>query len=228
MQSRGFKYKEEVLALRRKGVSMTTIEREFDIPRSTLSGWFKEINLTEDQRVRLTQNSKDGWKRAREKAVLTHNLQKAKRVADARQNAQNSFKRLPKGNNAVLELALAMLYFGEGGKTAATNMGASDPFMLTFFITSLEKIYNLNRLSFRYDLHLRHDQDEEKLKLFWSQKLSVPIEKFKYVSKDLRTIGKPTRNDYHGVCQIQVGDISIQRRLMALYNVYCAEVIMGD
>lgn len=228
MKSKWFEYKEVVLELRRKGTSMTTIEREFGIARSTLSGWFKEIELTEQQRTKLMKNSSDGWKKAREKSVITKNLQKARRVAMAAEEARSVNAELPKNSNSVLELALSMLYFGEGGKKDTTTIGASDPFMLLFFISALEKLYALDRISFRYDLHLRDDQDPATLKAFWSTQLNVPIEKFTYVSKDARTIGKPTWDGYPGVCQIFVGNIAIQRRLISLYNIYCREIISGD
>lgn len=227
MKSRWFEYKEVVLDLRRKGTSMTSIEREFGIPRSTLSGWFKEVSLTETQRTKLMQNSSDGWKKARENAVLAHNLQKAHRISQAKIEALTVNSELPRESLAVLELSLAMLYFGEGSKKNLTSMGASDPFMLLFFITSLEKLYGLDRNNFRYDLHLRDDQPVEKLIIYWSDQLKVDRDRFSYVSKDKRTVGKATRGDYKGVCQIALGNIAIQRRLIALYNVYCSEVIRG-
>jgi hypothetical protein len=206
---------------------MTVIEREFGIPRSTLSGWFKEVPLTEAQRTKLMQNSYDGWKKAREKAVITKNLQKAQRIALAEKEAKKIYNNLPKDSLEVLELSLAMLYFGEGGKNDSTNMGSADPSMLTFFIKSIEMLYGIDRMTFRYDLHLRYDQDLNIQKKFWASKLQIPIEKIGYVSKDARTIGKPTRANYPGVCQIRIGSIAIQRRLIALYNIYCNEIIKG-
>ena len=59
MQSKWFEYKEEVCNLRKQGVSMTIIERRYGIPRSTLSGWFKDISLTEADRTRLMKNKLD-------------------------------------------------------------------------------------------------------------------------------------------------------------------------
>lgn len=226
MKSRGFKYKDEVIALRKMGVSMTMIEREFNIPRSTLSGWFKDVALTEDQRTRLMKNSQDGWKKAREHAVISKNIAKAKRISQAKAEAELIHSSLPK-TNEVLELALAMLYFGEGAKKNVTTLGASDSKMITFFITALERLYDLDRNTFRYELHLRFDQDEDEMKNYWSQKLHVQRDRFQYTVKDLRTKDRPTKPGYHGVCQVHVGNIAIQRRLKALYSVYCSEVIAG-
>jgi hypothetical protein len=202
MKSRWYEYKEVVLDLRRKGTSMTTIEREFGIPRSTLSGWFKEISLTEEQRTKLMQNSSDGWKRAREIAVIKNNLQKAHRISQASIEALEVSKKLPIDSLAVLELSLAILYFGEGSKKNTTSMGTSDSFMLLFFITSLEKLYGLDRGNFRYDLHLRNDQDENKLRNYWSSKLKIRPEKIRHLVKvkDKGTIRRPTHSTYNGVC----------------------------
>ncbi len=227
MKSKWFEYKETVIALRTKGYSMTTIERQFGIPRSTLSGWFKNVTLTEEQRTSLMKSKSDGWKRARENAVKAHNQQRQTRIDVARSQALQVFETLPHENDAVLELALAMLYFGEGSKKNATALGASDPKMIIFFIKSCEKLYGIDRNKNRYDLHLRYDQNEEKEKTYWAEKLHIDASLIKYASYDMRTVGKPTRTDYHGVCQVKIGSISIQRRLIALYNVYCASVILG-
>ncbi len=227
MISRGFKYKQEVINLRRKGVSLTVIESEFDIPRSTLSGWFKDIKLTENQRTKLMKNSRDGWKKARERAVISKNISKAKRITKAKEEAVSTFKSLPEMSDPVLELALAMLYFGEGSKKHTTSMGASDSLMLSFFLSAVERLYGKDRNTFRFDLHLRDDQKEDELKTYWSHELRISSERIKYIVKDKRTIGKPTRNGYKGVCLITIGDISIQRRLIALYNIYCSEVNRG-
>lgn len=223
MKSKWFDYKEDVINLRKKGVSMTVIEREFGIPRSTLSGWLKNVPLTEAQRTKLMKNKHDGWKKARENAVISKNIAKAKRLNHAKKQALDTFSSLPKESLAVLELALAMLYLGEGAKNHSTSLGNSDANILRFFLSSLEKLYELDRNNFRYDLHLRHDQDENLMRNYWAESLHVSPEKINYIVKDERTIGRPTRDDYKGVCLVNVRDISIQRRLKALYTIYCSK-----
>lgn len=227
MNSKWFEYKEDAINLRKKGVSMTVIEREFGIPRSTLSGWFKHIQLTEAQRTQLMKNSYDGWKKAREQAVVSKNIAKAKRIRLAKDQAKSVYKSLPKDSPAVLELALAMLYYGEGTKHNATSMGNSNAGLLSFFLTAVEQLYGLSRFDFRYDLHLRYDHDEEEMKQFWASSLGIKLQNIRYTIKDARTDGKPTKNDYKGVCLVNIRDISIQRRLIALYNVYCSEICKG-
>ncbi len=220
-------YKQKAIQMRKEGTSITVISQRCGVAKSTLSGWFKDIQLTDTQKEKLLLNSSDALRKARLKASVWHNNQKRLRILDAEKHAAKINKSIPRNSDEILELALAMLYFGEGSKKGTTSMGAADPLMLSFFLASIERVYHLDRNNFRYDLHLRYDQDELQLKEIWSKQLCVSIDKFKYVSRDKRSIGKPTRNGYPGVCQIFIGDISIRRRLISLYNIYCSEVVSG-
>lgn len=224
MKSKWFEYKEEVQALRKKGVSMTVIERTYGIPRSTLSGWFKDIELSEEQRTKLMKNSSDGWQIARTKAHEWHRAQKQLRLDIATKEADEVVKRLPMTND-VLDLAFAMLYFGEGAKTNnTTGIANSDPVILNFVLDVLGHNYDISRSQVRCDLHLRADQDSEASKQYWSEQLSIPLERFKGCYVDKRTINRPTYERYKGVCLIYCGPVAIQRKLTNLYNSFCLRV----
>lgn len=220
-------YKPEVTALRKSGRSLPSIADEYGIAKSTLSYWFKDIELSQEKKALINECAEAKLKRARLKSAAWHRNQKQLRILKAEDEAISVHEQLPESSDAVLELSLAMLYFGEGSKNGSTGMGASDPFMLLFFIASTEKLYGLDRNDFRYDLHLRDDQNSAQLKEYWAKKMGISTEKIKYISKDPRTKGKPTRPGYMGVCQIVIGKIAIQRRLKALYNVYCSGIISG-
>lgn len=223
MRSKWFELKEEALELRRQGTSMTVIERQLGIPRSTLSGWFRKEPLNDKQRQKLWQNSRDGWAKARINAVKSHNAMKAKRLETARVNASAVMDDLDI-TPAVLELALAMLYLGEGAKSNLTSLGNSDPLILKFFITALERLYSIDPETLRCDLHLRADQDADELKRYWAAELGLPLGCFRYVAYDKRTAGKPTYESYKGVCVVACGNIAIQRKLVMLYNLFCKKV----
>ena len=227
MKSRWFHLKDEVIALRKNGVSMTTIERQYGIARSTLSGWFKEVRLTEQQRTRLMKNSQDGWAKARLNAVETHRAQKAARLLKARQEAEETLEKI-EISDAVLDLAFAMLYFGEGSKSGNTSLASSDPNILRFVLIVLKRNYGVLLENVRCDLHLRMDQDGQLLKLYWSNELGVPLERFRYVAFDKRSEGKPTYSHYKGVCVLVCGQVAIQRKLMYLYNLFCERVSALD
>ena len=63
MRSRCYELKLRARNLRKNGHSIGGIEHRLGIPRSTLSGWFKDIKLTPQQKKKLFAN----WKNAIDK-----------------------------------------------------------------------------------------------------------------------------------------------------------------
>ncbi|MEK7525914.1 MAG: hypothetical protein AAB546_00345, partial [Patescibacteria group bacterium] len=80
MLSKWAEYKKEAMTLRRRGTSMTKIGRKWNIPKSTLSYWFKDIKLTDKQRLKLRQNINKAFDKARPKILAWHNKQKANNI----------------------------------------------------------------------------------------------------------------------------------------------------
>lgn len=229
MQSQWYNLKPEAIKLRKRGFSITKIEKRLGVARSTLSGWFKNIKLNPKQKKILSQNSKKGLIKARKKAVLWHNIQKQKRIREARMDATKSLENIDSKNKNIIELALAMLYLGEGSrKSPETSLANSNPEILKFFLTVIENIYNVKREKIRCELRLRMDQNPRKLKVFWANALNMPIENFKYVVLDKRTAGKKTYPHYKGVCHLRCGNVSIQRKLKYLSELFCEEIIRNN
>ncbi len=114
---------------------------------------------------------------------------------------------------------------GEGFKGDETGLGNSDPLIMKFFIRAMTQLYGLDMSKAGFYLHLRADQNPEGLKLFWSQELQIPMDRFKQVSIDKRTIGKTTYPTYKGVCIINCGNVAIQRKLVYLSRAFCDKVL---
>ncbi len=225
MESKWESVKPLAIEMRRNGNSIASIQKEFDIPLSTLSGWLRRIVFTDNEKELINQNKDVALKEARRLAVLTHNASKQARIETARNEAELSMSNLPEENNEILEIALAMLYLGEGAKAdKGLRLGNSNPMIIKFYINALERLYGLNRNSFRIALHLRADQDENTLKMFWSEILNVSIDCFTYCIKDPRTIDRPTYPGYYGVCLVDCGPVAIQRKLMYLADMFCKRV----
>ena len=226
MKSRWFGLKPTAVKLRRKGFSIGKIERHLGIPRSTLSGWLKNIQLTQKQKEKLLQDAKKALVKARKKAVLWHNAQKENRLKEAENQAIETIMSIDITDKKILELALAILYMGEGTKRKVeTAMGSSDPLILKFFIATLKTIYKLDLKKIKCQLNLRADQNPEKMKRFWSKELRVPLNNFGYVNLDKRTIGSKTYPHYKGVCHVLCGNVAIQRKLIYLSEIFCRKVI---
>jgi hypothetical protein len=125
----------------------------------------------------------------------------------------------------ITELALAILYLGEGTKAKGeTSMGSSNPLILKFFITCLRNIYSVPENKIKCELHLRADQNPKKMIEFWSNELHVAKENFTKPYRDKRTEGKVTYDSYKGVCLIRCGQVAIQRKLVYIAKHFCSEI----
>ncbi|MEI6191153.1 MAG: hypothetical protein WCP24_02150 [bacterium] len=224
MISKWFRLKDKAIALRKDGKSIRDIEGKLGIPRSTLSGWLKDIKLSKNQKKILDKNWRIALGLSREKAVAWHNKEKAKRLGFAKLEATNLLKCINVSDKKILELALSMLYLGEGAKTEKTSLGNSDSEILLFFAACMEKLYGLSRKNVRCDLHLRADQNIEEIKIYWSKKLRIPLANFKSASIDKRTIGRKTYPYYKGVCILNYANVAIQRKLVYLSREYCTKI----
>lgn len=221
MRSRWFELKPNAVRLRKRGLSIGKIERKLGIPRSTLSGWFQNVQLSAGQKKKLHENWKRGLVDARKAAVLWHNEQKNIRLQQAKEHALTTLKSINSHDQNILELALAVLYLGEGNKkTVETAMGNSDPLLLNFFISVLMEVYNFDIKQIRCELGLRADQNPGKMKRYWSRELGLPLSCFKRVNLDKRTEGTKTYSHYKGVCQVRCGNVAMQRRLVYLGNMF--------
>ncbi len=228
MKSKWSDLKPEAIKLRRKGFSIAAVEKTLGIPRSTLSGWFKDIHLTPEQKAILDQNWRNGLVKARKGAVKWHNQQKEARLQKAQDDANSIVNKIDTTNKETLELALAVLYLAEGSKkNIETALGSSDSITLRFFLTALETLFDFNRNSVRCELYLRADQNPEELKKYWAKELSIPLVNFKQISVDKRSLGKETYDYYKGVCSLRCGNVAIRRRLVYVAEKYFA-IIGGE
>jgi hypothetical protein len=226
MKSRWFHLKERAIKIRRRGVSIGQVEKKLGIPRSTLSGWFKNVHLSKKQVTFLQNKWKQSLVVARKKAVIWHNKEKEIRIKRAKEEALKTLGNIDFFEKNILELALAMLYMGEGFKKhSVTGIGNSDPLILKFFISVVKQIYNLTEKDFSCDLHLRADQNKEKMISFWSKELALSKDRFKSISFDSRTKGRPTYEHYKGVCVVRCSNVAIQRKLVYLSKEFCERVV---
>jgi len=217
MRSKHSKLKSRAISLRKRGLSLRYIENKLKIPRSTLSYWLKDIKLSAKQRKKLLNNWKNGLLNARKKAALWHIEDGNKRRTAIKEDI-NKFTSGLKIDKKTGELLMAMFYLAEGGKTENSFIVAnSNPEILRGIISLLRYLYEIDELKFRCALHLRKDQNEKRLKEFWSKTLNIPEKKFIKTQFDKRTI-KKTYDHYKGVCVLIYYDMALQRRILYLGN----------
>lgn len=207
--------KRKAIALRRRGDSYPMIEKKLGIGRSTLSGWFRNIKLSQRAERIILRRKQQHIKEARSLAAQAHwnNREAKKKVVE--ENILQDFSLL---SLTVVhkEALLAMLYLGEGFKRRSTvGLGNSNPRLLSLFVRLLREIYEVSNIRLSCYVHLRADQDSAKEKRFWSKVLKIPMPQFRKSQTDKRTIGKKTWKGYHGVCIVYCHDAYIEKRLTA-------------
>ena len=225
MISKWSNLKPEAIKLRKEGRSLPYIHSHLGIPKSTLSSWLKDIKLTSAQKKKLENNWKQALIKARGKAITWHNEAKAKRIEASENEGRIVLNNIDYNNKHITELALALLYLGEGTKAQVeTGMGSSDPLILKFFVNCLRTIYKISEEKIKCELHLRADQNPNEMLEFWSQELCVSKLNFRKPYLDKRTTGSATYDTYKGVCLVRCGTVAIQRKLVYIAKHFCTEV----
>lgn len=134
------KEKQEAIKLRKEGLSLNEISQKLNVAKSSVSGWVRNIELSEIQKAKLYNLNLSrliGNETTKRKAMeLRINYQK---------EGQNKLILL---TNIEKELYIAgcMLYWGEGHKKNNKNQvcfSNSDINMLKFFILFLKKCFDL-------------------------------------------------------------------------------------
>jgi len=200
------KLKEKVTELRKKGKTYSEIQKSLRtaIPKSTLSYWCRNVELSKKYQKRIQEIILNNAQRGREIALIVNRIKREeylKSVVDRNRHLVMALE-----DKDVAKVALAMLYLGEGAKDqkrGALMFGNSDPFIITLFLRLLRYCYDIDENKFRCVLQCRADQNIKKLEKFWSQITKIPLPQFYKARIDPRTIGKPSKKpDYKGVCRI--------------------------
>ncbi|MBK6793194.1 MAG: hypothetical protein IPG80_11825 [Anaerolineales bacterium] len=204
------------------GFSYNEISEQIGVSKSTLSHWLKHILLTLEQEERIQQRIEDN-----QAAFVAHARKtNQKRYKDAREQAfqlgVEVASALPE-NDAVHELALAMLYMGEGDKTGnRVQIANTDPAVLQYFLWAVEKLYQINRgeMTLRLNLVEAARSHEDQMKNWWAECLNCKTSQFIKTQFDQRSQSQDLTGDYRGVCTITYNDTYLYERLVGVYSSY--------
>ncbi len=205
-----------------QGLSYSEISEQIGISKSTLSNWLKHIILTPEQEERIQQRieSNQSVFVAHARQINLERFQQARAIAF--QTGVNVTANLP-GDNAIHELALAMLYLGEGDKTGNRIQIASvDSNILQYFLCAMEKLYGIERtrMSFRLNLIEAARPMESRMIVWWAEQLSCSPAQFRKTQFDQRSKHTAITDDCHGVCTVTYNDTYLYEHLVGIYFSY--------
>lgn len=205
--------------LRKQGWSLGEISLKTGIPKNTISGWIRDIRLTDGQKERIRQKIIDSGVIGRPLAVKA-NHEKTKLWKEKIHREVKHFGELAAKSREIGRLICGLLYLCEGAKYPATRclvLGNSDTRLIRCFVNLLRTSFNIDENKLRCRVMYRCDQNPQELNQYWSAVTEIPLSNFYKSKPDGRTKGKPTsRKDYKGICAIHYLSVDLQFRLQAI------------
>lgn len=204
----------QAIELRKLGKTYSEIKNELNVPKSTLSNWLKDIDLSDKQLAELTRFIKKKKFLAVEKTRKTKQLKRGLRLKNIYNQEKNTLLPLSKKELFVSGL---FLYWGEGNKhlQSAVSINNTDPQVLKFSLYWLTQGLDVPKEKIKVFLHLYSDMDKEKELAFWSSELNLPLSQFNnpYI-KETKRADLDQKGFGHGTCGLSVNDVRLKEKII--------------
>ncbi len=217
--------KQKALQLRLAGKSYNEIGHALNIPKSTLSGWFTNLEISAEAQKRIAQRVYAGSL----KGLIRRNKKQRhlaiQRMRKTRQEAQREIKGIRKNE---LKLIGAALYWAEGYKRLLIKNGRelthhavaltnSDPKLIMIFLRFLREICNVADEKIHADIRIYEHMNENELTRFWREITGLPEKNFGkvYCGISKSSLGKrPFNRLPHGTILIRVNNTNLFHQIM--------------
>ena len=213
------------LKYRLQGKSYNEITKLLGVPKSTLSGWFYNLQLSDQANKRLSLRVHEGSLKGLLKKNRQQTLTAQKNAKDIRKGAFLEIGKLSKKELIVLG---ASLYWGEGYKRPIIKNGKaksyhpvslsnSDPKLVVIFLKFLREVCEVKEEKIRAGLRIYQHQNADQLLQFWSKLTKLPKEQFEkfYYGVSKSSLGKRPFNILpYGTIQIRVNSTDLYHKIM--------------
>jgi hypothetical protein len=217
--------KGKALKMRLEGKSYSEITSALNIPKSTLSGWLSNIQISENLKIAIN-------KRTRSKSLEGLLKRNRNQTRLARQRAQQikttAKNEISEISGEGLLLLGAALYWAEGYKRPKVVKGRevthhpvsltnSDPELVNMFLRFLRECCDVPEDKIKISIRMFAHQNESKLKEFWSRKTGIKYANFgkTYCGISKSSTGmRPFNRLEWGVVQLVVADTNLFHKIM--------------
>jgi len=201
--------------LRKKGYSYSQIQKQLKVPKSTLSGWCRDIALTEKQALKLFNNKLKGAAKGR---IIGAKRQQQKRIKETKKLLNQGIKDIGKLTKKEQFIAGICLYAAEGTKTdKQCSFSNSDPKLIKFMSDWFRNFCSVSENKLRGAIWIHDNLNVKNAIEYWSKLTGIPSSQFykTYIAKN-KTGSKKIRKNIHqyGVFSVKFSDAKIHRRLM--------------
>ena len=219
------KEKEQALKLRLSGKSYTEIQRVLGTPKSTLSGWLSNLQISENLRRKIMSRAREKSTAALIRRNKNQTLLALKRRSEVMETARRQIAVPSKENLWFMGLAL---YWAEGYKRAQTRNGReltshavsltnSDPGIVKLFLRFIREVCQVPDGKIGADVRIYQHQNTAETVNFWSRLTKINKSKFGkvYYGVSKSSLGKRPYNRLpFGTIQIRVNSTQLFHQIM--------------
>lgn len=212
------KLKNEVIALRKSGLSYSEILKQVPVAKSTVSLWLRDVGLSKQQKQRLTDKklaaiARGGAAKRQQRILLTEKIHT---------EAEKELGKLSQREFWLLGIAL---YWAEGSKEkegapgTGVSFSNSDGRMIHLFVKWLTENRGIERQHIRFEIYIHENNKHrlEQVRRYWAEMTGFPVEKFVAVYFKKNKIKSNRKNVgalYYGVLRVKVNaSSSLNRRI---------------
>lgn len=183
-------------SLRRIGLSYGEIMRLIPVPKGTLAGWCREVELTGAQRQMIIE-------RTSSQAGVPRDTQRKRRFEIERLRT-DALKEVQDLIHNPLWLAGTVLYWGEGGKSKRQlDLTNSDPAAHRLFVKWVSE-YLQPDPQYVLGIHLHEGNDEKAARSYWSDAIGLVDPEFHKTYVKPNKPGHRKNTLQHGVLRIRL------------------------
>ena len=219
------KDKETAFKLRLAGKSYTEIHRSLGVAKSTLSGWFSGLVLSDDLRKAIEQR---GRKKSIEGLIKRNKNQTRLAIARAASMRQQGAGEIQSFSQSDLFLFGVALYWAEGYKRPLVRNGRertchtvsltnSDPGLVKVFLRFLRECCGVREEKIKAGVRIFQHQNEKHLIQYWQKETNILPRNFGkvYYGVSKSSLHKrPFNRLPYGVIQVTVADTQLFHRIM--------------
>jgi len=214
MRYTGGTKKLKVIVLRKKGESYNSISRKLFVPKSTLSGWLKDLPLSKLAKEKNIEKAKI----TSAKNIIKYNILRSSRYRDrVSKEIKDHASRLSKlDRNSLFWLGLG-LFLAEGGRREKWSLRFvnSDPLVIKIIMKFYRENCSIRDNKIKLRIHLHKNCDPQKSLKYWSKIANIPMKQFyspQVVVSSASKGKRPTNRLPFGTLHISVADASLVRK----------------
>lgn len=211
------------------GRSYNEISRLLKVPKSTLSGWFTDLELPEKAKKRL----KDKVHAASLRGLLARNKDQTALAGARSKEMQDEGKKLIKNiSKRDLLIMGTALYWAEGYKRPVVINGKvktshrvsltnSDPDLICIFLKFLRETCKVPNEKITIWIRYFEHQNLAYLLDFWQKKCNIPYSNFRNTLQTV-SISSQRKKSYNslpfGVAQVSVNNTNLYHKIMGMIH----------